>query len=257
MSQKQSSGCLGVLALLFLIFVFGGAAFNSCDKKTARAEIVPAKKNIPSPVPPEPAVAKTEIQKTNESQDDMQDAYLKCTKDIRTHLKDPADAKFSSLGWDSEAKIAPYGYHQWLCSGWVDSLNSFGGKVREKWGAVIFSSATTWHVDYIEIGDSQGGHLPARIAFPQTPEQIAAAKELVDANQVIAQQKIATAKNKALQLNEDAAAAGDAYGLMRMGERFRDGEGVEKDLVKAREYLTKAVAAGSAGAVNDLANLPK
>jgi TPR repeat protein len=33
-----------------------------------------------------------------------------------------------------------------------------------------------------------------------------------------------------------------------MGERYLDGEGVPKDLDKAREYLTKAAQAGSAEA---------
>jgi TPR repeat protein len=41
-----------------------------------------------------------------------------------------------------------------------------------------------------------------------------------------------------------------------MGERYRDGEGVPKDLSKARDYLTKASAAGSPSADNELKNLP-
>ena len=64
-----------------------------------------------------------------------------------------------------------------------------------------------------------------------------------------------TAKNKALKFNQDAADKGDAYGLMRMGERYRDGEGVEKDLAKAKYYLTKAAAAGSETAANELSKL--
>ena len=45
------------------------------------------------------------------------------------------------------------------------------------------------------------------------------------------------------------------HGLLRMGERYRDGDGVEKDLAKSKDYLTKAAAAGSADATNDLAQL--
>ena len=41
-----------------------------------------------------------------------------------------------------------------------------------------------------------------------------------------------TAKNKALKFNQDAAAKDDPYGLLRMGERYRDGNGVPKDLTK-------------------------
>ncbi|HEV2691704.1 MAG TPA: hypothetical protein VG347_02295 [Verrucomicrobiae bacterium] len=62
--------------------------------------------------------------------------------------------------------------------------------------------------------------------------------------------------SKALQANQEAAAQGDAYGLLRMGERYRDGEGVEQDLVKARDYLKKAADAGSPTAADELAALP-
>jgi len=48
---------------------------------------------------------------------------------------------------------------------------------------------------------------------------------------------------------------GDMFGLLRMGERYRDGDGVEKDLGKAREYLQKAADAGSPTAKEELANL--
>lgn len=64
------------------------------------------------------------------------------------------------------------------------------------------------------------------------------------------------AQDAALKSNEDAAAKGDAYGLLRMGERYRDGEGIEKDVVKAREYLKKASAAGSPTATEELSKLP-
>lgn len=75
----------------------------------------------------------------------------------------------------------------------------------------------------------------------------------------MAQQKAANAvavKDKVLKSNQDAADKGDAYGLLRMGERYRDGDGVPKDLTKARDYLTKAAAAGSPTAEADLKNLP-
>jgi hypothetical protein len=62
--------------------------------------------------------------------------------------------------------------------------------------------------------------------------------------------------DKVLKSNQDAADRGDAYGLFRMGERYRDGEGVTKDLAKAREYLAKAAAAGSTTAAGDLKKLP-
>ena len=63
-------------------------------------------------------------------------------------------------------------------------------------------------------------------------------------------------KLRALKANQDAAAKGDSFGLMRMGERYRDGEGVEKDLSKARDYLQKAADAGSPTAKDELSKLP-
>jgi TPR repeat protein len=40
-----------------------------------------------------------------------------------------------------------------------------------------------------------------------------------------------------------------------MGERYHDGDGVSKDLNKARKYLTKAAAAGSPAAAEELGKL--
>ena len=58
-----------------------------------------------------------------------------------------------------------------------------------------------------------------------------------------------------MKSDQAEAEKGDAYGLLRMGERYRDGDGVEKDSTKAEEYLTKAAKAGSPAAVRALADL--
>jgi len=63
------------------------------------------------------------------------------------------------------------------------------------------------------------------------------------------------ANQKALKLNQQLADNGDVFGLLRMGERYRDGDGVPKDLIKARDYLTKAAAAGSTTAADELSKL--
>ncbi len=42
---------------------------------------------------------------------------------------------------------------------------------------------------------------------------------------------------------------------MRMGERYRDGEGVDKDLAKARQYLKRAADAGEQTAADELSRL--
>ena len=62
----------------------------------------------------------------------------------------------------------------------------------------------------------------------------------------------AKAEAKALQENEELAASGDAYGQLRMGERYLAGDGVEKDLAKARTYLQSAADQGSQDAADDL-----
>ncbi len=68
-------------------------------------------------------------------------------------------------------------------------------------------------------------------------------------------QRQEAAKVAALKSNQDQAAKGDSYGLLRMGERYRDGDGVEKDLAKAKDCLTKAAAAGSPTAADELSKL--
>ena len=62
---------------------------------------------------------------------------------------------------------------------------------------------------------------------------------------------------RALAANEASAAKNDPFGLLRMGERYRDGDGVPKDLGKARAYLTRAANAGEITASNELAALPQ
>jgi len=70
-----------------------------------------------------------------------------------------------------------------------------------------------------------------------------------------AENRAKQAKTLALKSNQDAAAKGDMFGLLRMGERYRDGDGVEKDLAKARDYLQKAADAGSPTAKDELSKL--
>jgi len=81
-----------------------------------------------------------------------------------------------------------------------------------------------------------------------SPEEIAAEKAKADA-------KKRAVADRVLKNNQDLADKGDAYGLLRMGERYRDGEGVPKDLTKARDYLTKAAEAGSQTAADELKKL--
>jgi TPR repeat protein len=99
----------------------------------------------------------------------------------------------------------------------------------------------------IELYDCGKAYIPPP-PKPLTPEQIAAAKAKAE----VSKKSGAAA---ALKSNLDAAAKGDAYGLLRMGQRYRDGDGVEKDLVKAKEYLQKSADAGSPTAKEELSKL--
>ena len=90
----------------------------------------------------------------------------------------------------------------------------------------------------IELWDCGKPYVP-------TAEEIAAAEKAkadakVAANAKAAEQKKIAAE-RTLKSNQDAAAKGDSFGLMLMGERYRDGDGVKKDIAKAKEYLQKAV----------------
>lgn len=64
-------------------------------------------------------------------------------------------------------------------------------------------------------------------------------------------------KQRILAANEQAAANGDAFGLLRMGERYRDGDGVTQDFAKAQAYLSRAALTGDPTASNELASLPQ
>jgi TPR repeat protein len=86
-------------------------------------------------------------------------------------------------------------------------------------------------------------------------EQIAAAQKLAAERAAAANKAAKAAQERALKYNQDQADKGDPTGLLRMGERYRDGDGVPKDLSKAREYFTKAVNAGSPTAADALSKL--
>ena len=88
-----------------------------------------------------------------------------------------------------------------------------------------------------------------------TKEQIESAKAA--AAQAASQRKAATqaAEQRALEWNQKQAAKGDAFGEFRMGERYRDGDGVEQDLSKAREFFQKSAEQGNAAAVQALKDL--
>jgi len=83
-----------------------------------------------------------------------------------------------------------------------------------------------------------GRVVQAPIAAELTPEEKAAqSKKLADEK--------AAAEKKALDWNQKQADAGDAYGQWRMGQRYLTGNGVDKNITKAREYFSKAADQGN------------
>jgi TPR repeat protein len=72
--------------------------------------------------------------------------------------------------------------------------------------------------------------------------------------------QLAKAKSKAdarvLAFQQDLADKGDAYGQYKMGLRYAHGDGVDKDLPKARDLLAKAADQGNRDAADELAKLP-
>ena len=168
---------------------------------------------------------------------------------VKSHLVSPRSAVFSGF---AESKIGTYGYNQWMVSGFVDGQNSYGAALRDAWFVVVVKAGDSWDAVCGEVGDYSWGEIPTPAAWPMkplTPEQIAAAKAS------IALQK-QEAQAAALKYNQDLSDKGDAYGQLRMGQRYASGDGVPKDLVKARELLSKSAAQGNPEATPELATLP-
>lgn len=75
------------------------------------------------------------------------------------------------------------------------------------------------------------------------------------ARKVNAANKKAEANARALEWNQQQADAGDPYGLLRMGQRYLHGDGVETNLAKARDYLQRSADLGNDTAKEELAKL--
>ena len=61
--------------------------------------------------------------------------------------------------------------------------------------------------------------------------------------------------DKAVELYEKSAQLGDSNAMCYLGNCYEEGDGVTKDLNKAREWYTKAAAQGSEKAKTELAAL--
>ncbi len=87
---------------------------------------------------------------------------------------------------------------------------------------------------------------------------VAAPQRIPTAAQREAQsKKTREAGERALAYHQELAAKGDAYGQLRMGQRYLAGDGVKKDVAKGRELLSLAAAQGNKTAADELEKLNK
>ena len=56
-------------------------------------------------------------------------------------------------------------------------------------------------------------------------------------------------------MNEKAAAGGQTVAMVQLGELYRQGHGVPKDIAQARQWFEKAAASGDASASKALAGM--
>jgi Sel1 repeat-containing protein len=188
-------------------------------------------------------------------------------------LKSPSTAQFSNVGAGKHGAT-------WRVSGLVDSQNTFGGMMRAEWFvAVRRVQSDSWECAYLKVGEQEAGDSSAYddpqksnaadLVHPNTNQ----VSTLTDAEQrrydnlkkldgekkdgmtrfaltqkQLSEQKKAEMLKRTVKFNQDAADKGDAYGQLRMGERYLNGEGVEKDESKAKEFLSKSAAQGNQNA---------
>jgi hypothetical protein len=80
-------------------------------------------------------------------------------------------------------------------------------------------------------------------------------KEQQDEEMQMINDQAARRAAKSLRDTEEAAARGDAFAELRMGQRYLEGDGVPKDVLKARKFLQDAADQGSPTAVEELERL--
>lgn len=245
MSERKTGVVAGGCGLLLAIVGVGvfiswlaGSGGNQSEAPDIRTERKPEATAKEAPSPPK--------------HDNGQDAFYVGRKACENALKAPSTAKFSNPYSDADTGWSPYGFNQWKAFGHVDSQNSFGAMLRSQWLAVVKLSGDNYEVLYLRVGEDETGPMPAIAAAlgrPASSEELAA----IAATNL---NKKAEADANALRYNRELAAKGDAYGQFRMGQRYLKGDGVERDVTKAREMFQKAAAQGHSGASAELAKLP-
>jgi hypothetical protein len=116
-----------------------------------------------------------------------------------------------------------------------------------------FAGVYDWNGTPLELWDCSTKEPVEPVVYvappvPLTPEQI---KAIAVRNE----KEKRTGEAAALKWNQSQADKGDAYGELRMGERYLKGDGVEKDLLKAKDYFSKSAAQGNLEASNALVKI--
>jgi hypothetical protein len=129
---------------------------------------------------------------------------------------------------------------------------------EEQVGGLYFAAQdSTSHTYTTTMGTSRTIHSldygivsePPEYARPKPVDPLVAA--------VAAQRKKAEQDARLLKYQLDLAAKDDPYGLFRIGQRYATGDGVEKDLQKARVLLIKSADQGNTEAAETLKKLPQ
>ena len=109
--------------------------------------------------------------------------------------------------------------------------------------------------------DDTNGFTVSQAQIDQWNETLAAIREKKKKQQEVEISQIddesARTAARVLRNTERAAAEGDTFAELRMGQRYREGDGVPKDLDKARKFLQQAADQGSPTAVEELLHLPR
>jgi hypothetical protein len=99
-----------------------------------------------------------------------------------------------------------------------------------------------------EKADKEQADLAAQLSKPLPPERKRLTLEDVKAQAEAQKKQAAELTAHAVAVTRAAAERGDPDCQFRMGERYRDGDGVPKDLEKAREWFGKSAAGGNKAA---------
>jgi hypothetical protein len=152
-------------------------------------------------------------------------------------------------------KIIPVSQPVEIASGLLDTVNPAGltdktslvvaGEGRVPANGIEYASPDTLQVSEAQLAKWNQAAAGMRVA--QTKQR--------DASRGALQKAVEQSALKVLRENEALAARGDAYGQLRMGERYLTGDGVEKDLARAQNYLRQAADQGSPTAAAELKRL--